>query len=316
MKRVAFIPTILLALVLTACGGATTQSSAPLPEQSAGGEVAPAAPPAPASDAAEAPALAEGGAKAGNDNTAQEQSAADLQRLVIKTADLSVTVENVTKAEATVRELANRLGGYVVKVETNGSGDYQNTRLTFRVPAERFDEALSGVQGVAKEVTARTVGGDDVTEEFVDLESRLRNLEATRDRLLTFLEKATKVSDALEVNQSLSEVQGEIEQIKGRMQYLKQSAALSTISVYLSPVPVTPIVPEEGWQPLQVARGALQALISLGQGLVNVLIVLLVWTPVWLPIVLIGRWIVRWTVRKLRRPRPTPPAPPTPAAQS
>jgi Domain of unknown function (DUF4349) len=178
------------------------------------------------------------------------------------------------------------------------------SRVTFRVPAERFDEALSGAQGLAQKVLSRTVSGDDVTEEFVDIESRLRNLEATRDRLLTFLEKADKVEDALKVNESLSQIQGEIEQARGRKQFLQQSAALSTISAYLTPEPITPLVAEEGWQPINVARGALRGLISFGQGLASIVIVAVVWAPVWLPLLLAGWWLRR-RLTKPRAPAPT-----------
>jgi hypothetical protein len=200
---------------------------------------------------------------------------------------------------AYVRALPGRLGGYVVIVETYGSDENMTSRVTFRVPAERFDDALAGVQGLAQKVLSRTVSGDDVTEEFVDLQSRLKNLEATRDRLLTFLDKATDVEDALKVNDSLSQIQGQIEQLQGRKQFLQQSAALSTITVYLTPVPVTPLVAEDSWQPINVARGALRGLIEFGQGLANIAIVTLVWAPVWLPLLLVGLWL--W--RRARRPR-------------
>ncbi|HEX5688675.1 MAG TPA: DUF4349 domain-containing protein, partial [Roseiflexaceae bacterium] len=217
-----------------------------------------------------------------------------IDRLVIKTADLSLQVESVRDAEAAVRAKVQALGGYVVKAENSGADESMTAQITFRVPAQRFDEALSGMQGLAKKVLGRTVSGDDVTEEFVDLQSRLRNLEATRARLATFLDKAATVEEALKVNESLSQIQGEIEQVKGRTEYLKQSAALSTVTVALSPVPtVAPIVEEGGWQPLVVARGALRDLIELGQGLANVAIVLLVWTPLWLPLLLLGLWVRR-----------------------
>src|SRR5262249_38833606 len=170
----------------------------------------------------------------------------------------------------------------------------------------RFDQALSGVQGLAKKVLARTVGGDDVTEEFIDLDSRLKNLEATRDRLQSFLDKATTVEDALKVNQSLSDLQGQIEQIKGRRQFLQQSAALSTISVSLSPVPaVAPLVTEEGWQPLRVARDALRGLVGFVQGRATLAIVALVWAPVWLPIVFLGWWLRRRLRGRRNQPKAT-----------
>ncbi len=270
------------------------------------GEAGMAAPAAPAQPAAGgAPALEQSGEQppAGQAQAGQQA----LQRLVIKTADLSLQVESARDAEMSVRALAAKLGGYVVKVQTSGADESLSSTITFRVPAERFDEALAGVQGLAKKVISRTVGGEDVTEEFVDLEARLKNLEATRDRLQSFLDKSTTVEDALKVNQSLSDIQGQIEQLKGRQQYLKQSAALSTITVALSPVPpVAPIVDEGGWQPLAVARGALRGLVGFGQGLANIAIVALVWSPVWLPLVLAGLWLRRRYVRRPARPAVTP----------
>lgn len=293
MKLRHLIPLLSLGLMLAACGGSPAATSAAAPTV------------APAADYAVAPEQPAGGA------TALERSAAEpgapvaqsnqpaSQRLVIKSADLQLQVVSARDAEASLRALVGQLGGYVVKVETSGTYEQTTARVTFRVPAERFDQALSGAQGLAQKVLSRSVTGDDVTEEFVDLDSRLRNLEATRDRLLTFLEKADQVDDALKVNQSLTEIQGQIEQIKGRRQFLQQSAALSTFSVFLTPVPVTPLIAEDSWQPIAVARRALSGLISFGQGLANIVIVALVWSPVWLPLLLAGLWLRR----RLARPR-------------
>jgi hypothetical protein len=267
----------------------------------------------PAAPEAQAPARSSAldqdgsGASAPAGGTAGSQSAQQqFARLVIKTAEISLQVESVSEAESAVRAKVQALGGYVVKAENSGADASLNARITFRVPAARFDEALVGMQGLAKKVLSRTVSGDDVTEEFVDLQSRLRNLEATRDRLLTFLDKATKVEEALQVNTSLSQIQGEIEQVKGRTEYLKQSAALSTITVALAAVPaIVPLVEEGGWQPLAVARAALRNLIELGQGLANVLIVLAVWTPLWLPLLLLGWWVRRRVLGRARKPAQT-----------
>ena len=290
---------LLLALVLalTACGGAAARSES---------VVAPSMPQSAPSEA-EAPAQgaldnsASGGAAApaaGEPGQAQQ-----FDRMVIKNAEVTLQVESVREAETAVRAKVQALGGYVVRAENSGSDENLTARITFRVPVQRFDESLVGVQGLAKKVLNRAVSGDDVTEQFVDLQSRLRNLEATRDRLLTFLEKAATVEEALKVNESLSQVQGEVEQVRGRMEYLKQSAALSTVTVSLVPVPaIAPIVEEGGWQPLAVARGALRELVELGQGLVNVAIVLLVWTPVWLPFALLFWWLRRRFWLRARKP--------------
>ena len=298
MKLARIIPILALSLALAACGGGGAPQAS---DQRAVMEAAPAA--APAQPAGGATALEQGNASGAAQAPAGQQ---DLQRLVIKTADLSLQVDSARDAEAALRTLVGQLGGYVVKVETSGTDEQMSSRVTFRVPANRFDQALSGVQGLAKKVLARTVSGDDVTEEFIDLDSRLKNLEATRDRLQSFLDKATTVEDALKVNQSLSDLQGQIEQIKGRRQFLQQSAALSTISVSLSPVPaVAPIVTEEGWQPLSVARDALRGLVGFGQGLATLAIVALVWAPVWLPIVFLGWWLRRRLSGRRNQPKAT-----------
>lgn len=298
----------LFAVLLSACGGA----------QMASENTAPPALPAMEAPAAGAPAPLESGEfeeSARDESYAQPAS----QRLVIKNASVSLQVESVANAEASIRARAEQLGGYVVSVTTSGSDEYLTSVIVFRVPAASFEDALSGIEGLARRVLSRSVSGEDVTEEFVDLGSRLRNLEATRDRLLELLEQATQVEDALQVNQALSDVQGEIEQIQGRMQYLEQSAALSTITAELRPVPAPPaIIQEDSWQPLTVAARALADLVEFGQGLVELAIVLAVWSPVWLPLLLLARWA--W--RRLpfnRGPRsnskpPVPPAPDLPQA--
>jgi hypothetical protein len=289
------------ALILTACGGAS---------QPAGG-MAIEAPAPQAPMASDSYAEMEAGLEArpaGAPAQAQSQQPPG-QRLVIKSANITVQVERVAEVEAILRARAEQLGGYVVSVQTSGSDAAMTSVITFRVPAERFDEALSGVEGLAHRVLSRGVSGDDVTEEFVDLSSRLRNLEATRDRLLELLARADQVDDALQVNQALSDVQGQIEQIQGRMKYLRESAAFSTISAELRPVPATPsIINEDSWQPLLVAREALSGLVSFGQSLASLAIVLLVWSPVWLTLLLAGRWGLRQI--RARRSSRIPPAPP------
>lgn len=301
MRLTHLILVLTAALLMAACGGAQS-ATAPM---EAFPTTAPAATMAPAAEAPAAASIEEARSDMAG-GTAAQPAQPPSQRLVIKNATISVQVESVAAAEASLRARAEQLGGYVVSVQTTGSDEYQSSLVTFRVPAARFEEALAGVEGLARKVLARSVSGDDVTEEFVDLESRLRNLEATRDRLLDLLTRATRVEDALQVNQALTDVQGQIEQIRGRMQYLTQSAAFSTITADLQPVPPPPtIIEEDSWQPLRVAREALGDLVRFGQGLLSLAIVLLVWIPVWLPLLLFARWGWRRAANGLRRRTPT-----------
>jgi hypothetical protein len=294
---------VVSALALVSCGVASIPAGQP---------AQPALAPMPtAAPAAGAPAL-ERGSGAAPDQQAPSQDIPASDRLIIKNASISLEVVNVGEAEAAIRQTAARLGGFVVSTTTYGTGDAMMSTIVFRVPAARFDEALSGVEGLAKKVLSRNISGEDVTEEYVDLESRLRNLEATRDRLFDLLQRTDKVEDALRVNQALSDVQEQIERIKGRMQYLQRSAAMSTITAELRPVPPPPsIIEEDAWQPINVAREALRGLLGFGQELVNLLIVLGIWTPVWLPVVLFGRWSWRKITRGGKKPeQPTLPATP------
>ncbi len=286
---------LLAALFLAGCGAMARPESVPNPavggvSRSDSVEAGAPMPMPTAGPAAIEPAY--GNEAAGSASRAPDAAAQPgFPRLVIKTATLSIEVENVAEAETRISARAQELGGYVVSLETRGAEAQRTAVITIRVPAQRFDEALSGVEGLARKVFSRTISGDDVTEEFVDLESRLRNLEATRDRLLDLLSRADEVEDALQVNQALTDVQGEIEQIQGRMKYLQQSAAFSTITVEVRPVPPPPaIIEEDGWKPLNVAREALRDLIAFGQGLVDLGIILLIWSPVWLPLLLLARW--------------------------
>jgi hypothetical protein len=305
-----FAAALLAALALAACGAA--QSAAP---------ISPAQMPMPAATAAPAvapgaPAALEGNADAaGGTVQSAPASQAAAQRMVIKTATISLQVDRVSDAEASIRARVDQLGGYVVSVQTNGSGDDQTSTITFRVPSDRFGAALSDVEGMARKVLSRAVGGDDVTEEFVDLDSRMRNLEATRDRLLALLAKADKVEDALQVNAALTDVQGQVEQIQGRMKYLKDSAAMATITADIQPVPPTPaIIPDSGWQPMRVVSRALGNLVEFGQGLIELGIVLLIWAPVWLPLLLLARWGWRRVTRGGRKAPAATIAPPAPPA--
>jgi hypothetical protein len=217
-------------------------------------------------------------------------------RLIIRTAEIRMRVASLDAAEAGLKAKVAELGGYILSAQRSGVDDTAVMQVTFRVPAESFDQALATVQALAKVVITKDLKGQDVTEEYVDLDAQLRNLEATRSRLLSFLDKAVKVDDALAVQRALTDIQGQIERIAGRIKYLRQSAALSTITVHLFPETSTRVVSAEGWRPGETGRVAIRALIGFGQSLADIVIVLGVWSPVWVPIV-----VLVWWARKRRR---------------
>jgi hypothetical protein len=152
---------------------------------------------------------------------------------VIKTADLEVDVEARGFREAMDRAIqtAARHGGFVVTSVVRGT-DAKRGSVTLRVPADSFDEALAELRDLGT-VQRERISGEDVGQEFVDLESRLRNLEAQQAVLLRLFDEAVSVADTIRIQRELSGVQQQIEQIQGRLRYLRDQTALSTITVAL-----------------------------------------------------------------------------------
>jgi hypothetical protein len=248
-------------------------------------------------------------------DTANAAGAAGLpsvaDRMIIRTGDLSLEVEDAEAALGQIRSLVARLDGFVAGTNMWQVDDRMRGTVTLRVPAESFDAAMEQVKDLAVEVHRENVAGQDVTEEFTDLDARLRNLEATEQELLALLtevrEETRRAEDVLAVHRELTDIRGQIEQIKGRMQYLERSTALATINVELIPQEEVQIV-EAGWQPNQTLREALRALVNAGQFLVDAAIWLIVFAlPVLLallaPIVIVVVLLRRW--QRARRARGT-----------
>lgn len=235
-------------------------------------------------------------------NAQVARNAEAIRRMIIKNANIALVVDDVHAIETEINNLAEKLDGYVIQTSTYGTGDNVHTDMTIRVPADSFESVLTSLQELAIEVTSQSVSGEDVTAEFVDLESRKRNLDVARDRLLALMEEATEVQDALEVSNALTGIQGEIEVIQGRMKYLEQSAAMSTIVIGLSMPNIEPIIEEDGWKPATIARSALRTLVQFGQLLASIAIFVGVWVPVWAPIVLLAWWLRRRYVARQKTP--------------
>jgi hypothetical protein len=198
--------------------------------------------------------------------------------------------------------MANSSGGWVVSSNVFQSSDTSKTGyIEIRVPAEGFQSVLDAIAGLAVEVTNLSTSGQDVTEEFVDLDARLGNLEATAARLRTFLDESQTVEEALAVNVELSRVEGEIESIKGRMQFLQQSSSFSSITVNVTPDELAQPIQVAGWQPTGVAKQAVEALVNMLQLLANAVIWFVLFALPVLLVIAIPFLLLIWVIRRLRR---------------
>ncbi|WP_053366036.1 DUF4349 domain-containing protein [Bacillus sp. FJAT-27245] len=155
-------------------------------------------------------------------------------RMVIRNAELHLRVKNFENAQKSIESKAEKLGGYIVESSVSRDGGEQTSGImTIRVPAAKFESFLHEAEKDAAEVLDRSIRGEDVTEQYVDLESRLRSKKAVEARLLDFMKGATKTEDLLQISADLGTVQEEIEQITGKMKYLQNQSSLSTIKISL-----------------------------------------------------------------------------------
>ena len=238
------------------------------------------------------------------------------ERLIIRTADMSIVATDTEEALASIAAMADSGGGWVVSSNVYQSSDTAKTGyIQIRIPAEGFQSVLDAIAGLAVEVTNLSTSGQDVTEEYVDLSARLGNLEATAARLRTFLDESRNVEEALAVNTELSRVEGEIEALKGRMKYLEESSAFSSITVNVTPDELAQPIQIGGWQPGGVAKEAIEALISMLQVLANTVIWFLLFALPILLIIAIPFVLLIWFIKWLRRRGRTDDAPEPVAAE-
>lgn len=163
------------------------------------------------------------------------QLQATQERIIVRTVDLEASVRDVGKAVDDVAFTAKRFGGWVVS--TDRSQKHRGF-IAVRVPADKLDQALEEIRGYAVDVEAEVSTSRDVTDEFVDLSSRLRNLQATEQALLRLFERAVTVEEALKVQQELTQIQGQIEQIEGRISFIEQTSAFSLVNVTVRLEPI------------------------------------------------------------------------------
>ena len=271
--------TVAMILISAVCSGSRARSAR------SGQQEQPAARAALNRQPAEAPAASSADSTANQNlpaSTGVQASPYQQNRMIIKNGEMALLVADTDRALDQATGVAVDSGGYIVSSKTWLQDGFKYASLTMGIPSDQFEVAQRRLRGLALEVQNDTASGQDVSQEYVDLQSRLTNLEATAARIREFLDKATKVADALEVNQQLSDVEGQIEQVKGRMQFLKDRSAFSTIALTLNPQVPTPTpypTPTPvAWQPGKTIEAAGGTLGGLLRGLVDAVL--------WLGIVL------------------------------
>lgn len=225
------------------------------------------------------------------------------ERMIIRTVNMTVVVEDTDATIELIRQLVAEKRGYIAEANRWLSNEQPYARVTFRVPAESLDSAVAALQKAAIRVENENTRGEDVTEEYVDLDARLRNLEATEKELLALLtevrENRGKAEDVLAIHREITAIRAQIESLKGRQQYLSRMSAMATISVEIRPkeAPRT-VIQRARWSPLVTASRALRGFVEMLQVLADIAIYLIIFSPVVIAPVIVIWLLVRWARRR------------------
>ncbi len=219
-------------------------------------------------------------------------------RMVSKDTSLSLKVDNVAATVEKIDQEATALGGYLIDSNVAIPEGAANGSINVRVPSEKRAQALSAFKSYGVKTVSEFVMGQDVTDQFVDNEERLRILESTKTKFEAILADAKNVTEMLNVQQQLLSLQQQIDAIKGQQKYLEGSAKYSRISVYLSTDELSlPYAPVQSWRPQVVFKEALRSLLMNVRSIGTLLIWGLVYSPVVLIVALIAFVIRRKSIQ-------------------
>ncbi len=223
-----------------------------------------------------------------------------IERKIIRNGDFLIESKNLAEDQRKIAALAESLGGFVVtsefKQSTSGSSE-STVKIIVRVPSSQFDKAITEIAKTGSQVIYDKKTGQDVTEEFVDLEARLRAKHALENQYLEIMKRAAKISDVLEVQEKLTEVRTEIEQMEGRRRYLENQASMSTINVTLqSPAAVVAATQNGFWRSIKNSFGdGVDEAVGIVLGIIHFVLVML---PIFLLLILPGWFLLRFLNRR------------------
>jgi len=335
-RSVLFTLLVFALLVLAACGGAPTMAAATEAPAQTDYSIVEAPPAEPASKAVDGgvnapqpsdlaalpmptagPAFEIAGT--GGENVIVQNT----NRKIVKNADVRLLVKDTSDAVSRTTQVISDLGGYIISSRVWYQDYFGNNlmyaTITLGIPVDEFEHALNRLRDLSIRVLDENATGEDVTDQFVDLQSQLENLEATRARIQDFLKDAKNVDEALQINQQLTDIESQIEQIKGRMNYLSDRSSFSTITVnfepelpILTPTPTSTIAPTntprptatlEPWKPGEQFGEAKQTVTIAYRGIFNFIIwLVVVILPILLPPFLVLWFLWKMFTRKPKKP--------------
>jgi uncharacterized protein DUF4349 len=230
-------------------------------------------------------------------DAAQSTPLSSLDRMLVRSAKLSVQVGDVEGALARVREIAQAGGGFLsasnTRLERTNGQDRMLADLTIQVRSDALDNSLQALRGLGQ-VESETSNSQDVTDEYVDLDANLRNLQASEAAIVRLMDRAQRIEDILSLQRELTNVRGQIERIQGRKTYLERRTDMASINLSLHLPAADASAP--GWNPLAIAARGWNASLAVLRGAAELLIVVVAFSWWLVPLAAAGAYV--WTHRR------------------
>jgi len=206
-----------------------------------------------------------------------------------KNGSVSVLVENINKSIEALKSINSTFGGQITSIYDSGKGNERVVQIVVKVPVEKFEEYYEQLRKLEGEVVYANISTADLTEEYIDITSRLNNLRNTEAQLNKILEQAKSITDVLAVQKELNAIRGEIESYEQRKRYFDSQTDYSYISVSFSIDKTGLNISEDQWKPWGEVKAAVKALVEVLKGFVNVII----WIIIFSPLVLIPYFLIK-----------------------
>jgi len=196
----------------------------------------------------------------------------------------------VSQTVQMIKSHAESLGGYMVDANISNPIDAANGTITVRVPAENFETTLAYFRELSVKVVSENLQGTDVTDQFQDIGERLRILEGNKFRMEQLMAQTVEISDMIQIQQQIFQLQDQIDSLKGQQQYLSQTSRLAKVTVYLSTDELAlPYAPSESWRPAVIFKQAVRSVLTHLQKLGTLVIWLVVYSIIWIPLFVLYR---------------------------
>jgi len=223
------------------------------------------------------------------------------ERKVIKNGYLDILVATAEDTVASIKVLAEQAKGFVSSSEIyETSPGVKSGSITIRVPADKFDILMLAIKELAVKVEKENINSSDVTEQSINLNSRLKNFESEEAQYLAILKKAEKVEEILNVTRQLNEVRSQIDSLESQLKYLNSQVEMSTITVNLTAEKDISILGLR-WTPLATIKQAVRSLLDGLVNYANMIIAIVIFLPVvalWIVTILIVIWLI-WRIARL-----------------